>query len=153
MNKPVSDVLTLLSQVCQTAYSEVMMQAEEEQPSIGSVLHCALILLGYKNCSYEVIAGPSMFEKSNSKGMEALLHFLLSRLRGSVQAKKACGWCSVSLLWNLCALLKCFVCNVAGLQRHVAHQGHKTTKGLPKGDRHCRTKCHYVISALYGTNA
>lgn len=68
-----------------------MMHGEEEQPNIGSVLHCALILLGYKTCSYEVIADPSMFDKSNTKGMEALLHFLLSRLRGSVQAKKACS--------------------------------------------------------------
>ena len=79
-----------MSQACHTIQSEVMTQGEEEQPSIGDVLHCALILLDYKSCSYEVTAGPNMFDKSNAKGMEALLHFLLSRLRGSVQAKKAC---------------------------------------------------------------
>ena len=89
MNNPVSDSLKLLSQACQTIQSQVMMQGEEEQPSFGSVLHCALILLSYKSSSYEVVADPNMFDKSNTKGMEALLHYLLSRLRGSVQAKKA----------------------------------------------------------------
>lgn len=89
MNKPFSESLTLLSEACQTIQSQVIMQGEEEQPSIGGVLHCALILLSYRICHYEVVAGPHMFDKSNTKGMEALLHFLLSRLRGSVQAKKA----------------------------------------------------------------
>lgn len=55
---------------------------------MGSVLHCALLLLGYKSSSYEVEADANMFDKSNTKGMEAVLHFLLSRLRGSLQAKK-----------------------------------------------------------------
>lgn len=73
-----------------------MMPGEEEQPSIGSVLHCALLLLGYKSSSYEVVAGPNMFDKSNPKGIEALLHFLLTRLRGSVQAKKACTSCNMA---------------------------------------------------------
>ncbi|KAL3143340.1 hypothetical protein ABBQ38_002175 [Trebouxia sp. C0009 RCD-2024] len=65
------------------------MQAQEDQPNLGSVLHCALLLLGYKSSSYEVEADATMFDRSNTKGMEALLHFLLSRLRGSLQAKKA----------------------------------------------------------------
>ena len=62
------------------------------QEGIGQVLRCALLLLGYKGSSYGVEVAPDMFHKANTKGMEALLHYLLSRIRGPAQAKKA-GTC------------------------------------------------------------
>lgn len=61
----------------------------QEDTSIGSVLHSALLLLAYKSPVYEVDISPGMFDKANTKGMEALLHFLLTKLRGASQAKKA----------------------------------------------------------------
>lgn len=64
----------------------------EECPSVSSVLHCTLLLLDYKSSTYEVEISPSMFDKANTKGMEAILHFLLTRLRGTYQAKKASFW-------------------------------------------------------------
>ena len=111
------------------------MPGEEEQPTIGSVLHCALLLLGYKSSSYEVTAGPNMFDKSNPKGIEALLHFLLTRLRGSIQAKKACSSCNMTLCFG--PPLHCSSAvhaTITGLQGPVAHQRHKTTKRLPQGN-------------------
>ena len=58
----------------------------EETQSIGSVLHCSLLLLAYKSCEVEI--SPLMFDKANTKGLEAILHFLLTKLRGASQAKK-----------------------------------------------------------------
>ena len=60
----------------------------QESQSIGSVLHCSLLLLAYKSSSYEVDITPFMFDKANTKGLEAILHFLLTKLRGASQAKK-----------------------------------------------------------------
>ena len=60
----------------------------QESQSIGSVLHCSLLLLAYKSSSYEVDIAPVMFDKANTKGLEAVLHFLLTKLRGASQAKK-----------------------------------------------------------------
>lgn len=123
------------------------MPGDEEQPSIGSVLHCALLLLGYKSSSYEVVAGPNMFDKSNPKGIEALLHFLLTRLRGSVQAKKACSSCNMALCFGRPLHCSSAVhANIAGLQGLVAHQRHKTTKRLPQGDRQSITMYHCLLA-------
>lgn len=60
----------------------------QESQSIGSVLHCSLMLLAYKSFSYEVDITPFMFDKANTKGLEDVLHFLLTKLRGASQAKK-----------------------------------------------------------------
>ena len=67
----------------------VPVEPQEIVLGTGTVLHCALLLLGYNSSSYEVEATPSMFEKANTKGMEALLHYLLSKIRGTAQARKA----------------------------------------------------------------
>ena len=62
---------------------------QEDSPSAGSILHCALLLLAYKSAVYDVDVSPGMFDKANTKAMEALLHFLLTKLRGIPQARKA----------------------------------------------------------------
>ena len=63
--------------------------SQDDCPSVGSVLHCALMLLSYKSSLHEVEISPGMFDKANTKGMESLLHFLLTKLRGISQSKKA----------------------------------------------------------------
>ena len=56
---------------------------------MGIVLHCSLLLLDYKSSNYDVDISPIMFDKANTKGFEAILHFLLTKARGTSQAKKA----------------------------------------------------------------
>ena len=72
---------------------------QKDSPSLGSILHCSLLLLGYKASVYEADISASMFRKANTKGLESLLHFLLTKLRGVSQSKKA------SLACNMCTVL------------------------------------------------
>ena len=54
--------------------------------NFATVLHNALLLIGYNNASHEV--DPAMFDKANAKAFDSILHFLLVKLRGTSQAKK-----------------------------------------------------------------
>ncbi|KAL0039816.1 hypothetical protein WJX77_008750 [Trebouxia sp. C0004] len=62
--------------------------SQKDSPSVGSILHCSLLLLGYKASVYEADISASMFDKANTKGFESLLHFLFTKLRGASQSKK-----------------------------------------------------------------
>ncbi|KAL0028273.1 hypothetical protein WJX79_006483 [Trebouxia sp. C0005] len=65
-----------------------MAARQKDSPNLGSILHCSLLLLGYKSSVYEADISASMFYKANTKGLESLLHFLLTKLRGVSQSKK-----------------------------------------------------------------
>ena len=54
----------------------------------GNVLHSALLLLGFPDGSQATMLSTSMFDKTNTKAFEAILHFLLGKLKGATQAKK-----------------------------------------------------------------
>lgn len=55
----------------------------------ATVLHNALLLIGYSSASHET--GGAMFDKADAKAFDSILHFLLVRLRGASQAKKVRG--------------------------------------------------------------
>ena len=81
--------------------SQITPAGREEHAGIGQVLHCACLLLGYKSSSYGVESAPDMFDKANPKGMEAMLHYLLNKIRGAAQAKKAWYLLNLSLCLGL----------------------------------------------------
>ena len=64
----------------------------------GKVMSNALLLLGHNNGSYGAPISEVLFDKPNSKAFEAILHFLLSKVRGAAQAKKVTSANSMSLV-------------------------------------------------------
>ena len=109
---------------------------QKDNPSVGSILHCSLLLLGYKASVYEADISASMFHKANTKGLESLLHFLLTKLRGISQSKKAslaCNMCTILSQPGLSLTKAIWTLFVVGLQGCMAYQRHAAAKRLPQG--------------------
>ena len=135
---------------------------QKDSPSVGSILHCSLLLIGYKASVYEADISASMFHKANIRGLESLLHFLLTKLRGVSQSKKAslaCNMCTVLSQPGLSLTTAIETLFVVGLQRCMACQRHAAAKRLPQGvlwltvlaitckffgqGKTCRSTCHF----------
>lgn len=76
--------------------SELSARHTQQALTPGSVLHNALLLLGYADGSQVTIISTSMFDRTNNKAFEAILHFLFSKLKGATQAKKVWRQSSVA---------------------------------------------------------
>lgn len=66
-------------------------QQQQAADDAGASLHVSLLLLGFDPAHAahgELSLGPGMFQKPNSRGLEAVLHFLMAQLKGREEMKK-----------------------------------------------------------------
>ncbi len=63
-------------------------QAHGQQAEAAAVLHSALVCLNRGGACREPLT-PGMFARPNLKGLQAVLHLLHLRIRGTARTKKA----------------------------------------------------------------